>query len=89
MSIKGHEANTAVTSAPTGSTEGREWAWFTNRGPGLTHWRLTKTMPPEARPELLSQGYTWKSVLPPRPIFKSTGFLENKKKRHEGQFRVG
>lgn len=38
LSIKGHEAHRVVTSAPTGSTEGKERAWFTDsRGPGLTH----------------------------------------------------
>lgn len=86
MSIKGHEAHTAVTSAPTGSAEGREWAWFTNRGPELTHGRLTKITPPEVRPGLLSQGYTGKSALPPRPIFKSARFPENKKNGTKGSF---
>lgn len=30
LSIKGHEAHRVVTSSPTGSTEGRDGAWFTN-----------------------------------------------------------
>lgn len=30
LSIKGHEAHRVVTSAPTGSTEGRDRAWLTN-----------------------------------------------------------
>lgn len=52
---RGSRRRCDVTSAPTGSTEGREQAWFTNdRRPGLTHRELAGR-----RPGGLPAGLLW------------------------------